>query len=46
MPLLETEAQRFASALDDYEDLSVIDIGGTDQAGYWLVVQNGLTDAP
>ena len=38
MPLLEPEAVRMASALDDYEYVRVTDIGGTDQSGYWLCV--------
>ena len=45
MAPLETEVQRFASALDDYEDLSVVDIGGTDHVGYWLVIQDDRTRA-
>jgi hypothetical protein len=42
--LLEPEAQRFADALDDYEHVSVADIGGTDESGYWLVVHDHRFD--
>ena len=38
MSLLEQEAVRMASALDDYEHLRVSEIGGTEEAGYWLLV--------
>ncbi len=38
MSLLEQEATRMASALDDYEHVSVSDIGGTEESGYWLCV--------
>jgi hypothetical protein len=40
MSLLEQEATRMAAALDDYEYLSVNDIGGTEASGYWLTVQD------
>ena len=40
MPLLEHEAQRFAVALDDYEHVSVNDIGGSDESGFWVVVHD------
>ena len=40
MALLEHEAQRFAEALDDYDQVSIVDIGGTDEHGYWLVVHD------
>ena len=40
MALLEKEAIRFAEALDDYEHVSVTDIGGWGTTGFWLVVQD------
>lgn len=40
MPLREHEAQRFAQALDDYDDLSVADIGGSAANGFWLTVRH------
>lgn len=35
MALLEKEAIRFAESLDDYEHVSVKDIGGWDPTGHW-----------
>ncbi len=43
MPLLEKEAVRFAESLDDYEHVSVTDIGGSDQS-YWVVVRDHRFD--
>ena len=40
MALLEKEATRFAESLDDYEHVSVTDIGGWGPIGYWLVVHD------
>lgn len=40
MGLLETEAFRFAESLEDYEHVSVIDIGGTEERGFWVVVKD------
>jgi hypothetical protein len=37
--LLEKEAVRFAESLDDYEHVSVRDIGSNDQS-YWVVVRD------
>lgn len=44
MALLEHEAQRFAEALDDYEHVSVDDIGGCDESGFWVVVHDHRFD--
>lgn len=44
MALLEREAQRLARALDDYDHVSVADMGGTDASGYWLVVHDHRFD--
>ena len=40
MALLEKEAIRFAESLDDYEHVTVTDIGGTGPDDYWLVVHD------
>ena len=40
MALLEQEAIRFAQSLDDYEHVTVTDIGGWGPDGYWLVVRD------
>ncbi len=40
MALLEKEATRFAESLEDYEHVSVTDIGGWGPIGYWLVVHD------
>lgn len=40
MALLEQEAVRFAESLDDFEHVSVTDIGGWGPIGYWLVVRD------
>ena len=40
MALLEKDATRFAESLDDYDHVSVTDIGGRDVSGYWLVVHD------
>ncbi len=40
MALLEKEVTRFAASLDDYEHVSVSDIGGQGPDGYWLVVRD------
>jgi hypothetical protein len=44
MALLEKEATRFAEALDDYEHVSVTDIGGWGQNSFWLVVRDHRFD--
>ena len=44
MALLEKEAVRFAESLDDYELVSVVDIGGSDPDGYWVVVRDDRFD--
>lgn len=36
MALLEKEAIRFAESLDDYEHVSVTDIGGDGPIGWWF----------
>ena len=40
MSLLEKEAIRFAEALDDYEYVSVTEIGGWGPDGFWVVVRD------
>lgn len=40
MALLEKEATRFAESLDDYEHVSVTDIGGWGPTRFWLVVKD------
>ena len=40
MALLEKEVTRSADSLDDYEHVSVSDIGGRGPDGYWLVVSD------
>ena len=40
MALLEKEAIRFAESLDDYEHVSVTDIGGQGPIDFWLVVRD------
>ena len=40
MALLEKEAIRFAESLDDYEHVSAVDIGGSENHGHWLVVRD------
>jgi hypothetical protein len=40
MALLEQEAIRFAESLEDYEHVSVADIGGNEPHNYWLVVRD------
>ena len=44
MALLEKEAVRFAESLDDYEHVSVTDIGGWGPSGFWLVVRDERFD--
>ncbi len=44
MALLEHEAQRLADALDDYDGVSVADIGGSDDGGFWVVVHDHRFD--
>ncbi len=39
MALLEKDVTRFAQSLDDYDYVSVVDIGGSD-ARHWLVVRD------
>jgi hypothetical protein len=40
MALLEKEATRFAESLDDYEHVTVTDMGGWGPIGYWVQVQD------
>ncbi len=40
MSLLEKDAVRLAEALDHNELVSVTDIGGTDEFGYWFTVRD------
>lgn len=40
MALLEKEATRFADSLDDYEHVSVTDMGGWGPDAFWLVVRD------
>jgi hypothetical protein len=40
MALLEKEATRFAESLEDYEHVSVTDIGGWGPHRFWLVVRD------
>ena len=40
MALLEKEAIRFAESLDDYDHVSVTDLGGNDPHDFWLVVRD------
>jgi len=40
MALLENEVIRLADALDDYDHVSIADIGGSDESGYWLVLRD------
>ena len=44
MALLEQEAIRFAESLDDYEHVSVTDMGGWGPTGFWLVVNDQRFD--
>ncbi|MDP9069299.1 MAG: hypothetical protein M3N53_13275 [Actinomycetota bacterium] len=44
MALLEKEVTRFAESLDDYDHVSVVDIGGSGPHGYWLVVRDHRFD--
>ena len=46
MALLEKEMVRFAESLDDYEHVSVSDMGGWGPIGFWVEVRDerfGLT---
>ena len=38
MAILEKEAIRFVESLDDFEHVTVKDIGGAEPSGYWLTV--------
>ena len=40
MALLEKEAIRFAESLDDYDHVSVTDVGGSDTQSCWVVVRD------
>lgn len=40
MALLEKEMVRFAESLDDYEHVSVTDMGGWGPVGFWLIVRD------
>ena len=44
MALLEKEAVRFAESLDDYEHVSVTDIGGRGPTGFWVRVRDERFD--
>jgi hypothetical protein len=44
MALPESDAVRFASALDDYDDVCVSDVGGSDELGFWVVVRDERFD--
>jgi hypothetical protein len=44
MALLEKEAIRFAESLDDYEHVTVTDIGGEGPVAFWLVVRDHRLD--
>ncbi len=44
MALLEKEAVRVADSLDDYEYVSVTDIGGWGPSGFWVVVRDERLD--
>ena len=44
MALLEREAVRLADALDDYDHVSVADVGGSEGDGYWLVLRDERSD--
>jgi hypothetical protein len=44
MALLEEEVTRFAESLDDYEHVSVTDIGGDGRAAFWVVVHDHRLD--
>lgn len=46
MALLEQEATRFAEALDDYEHVSVTDIGGWGPTGFWVTVRDHRFNCP
>jgi hypothetical protein len=38
--LVENDAVRMAMAIQDYEHVSVSDIGGHDALGYWLTIRD------
>ena len=40
MALLEKEAIRFAESLNDYDYVSVVDMGGSGPLDHWLVVRD------
>ena len=40
MALLEKEAIRFAESLEDYEHVSVVDLGGSEPHNFWLVIRD------
>lgn len=44
MALLEKEAIRFAESLDDYDYVSVTEIGGRGPTGFWVVVRDERLD--
>lgn len=44
MALLEQDAVRMAAALDDYEHVSVADIGGWGRDRFWVVVHDHRFD--
>ncbi len=44
MALLEQETIRFAESLDDYEHVTVTDIGGSEEVGYWVIVHDHRLD--
>jgi len=41
---IEKEATRFAESLDDYDHVTVTDIGGWEPIGFWLVVHDHRLD--
>ena len=45
MGLLEQEAIRFAESLDDYEHVTVTDIGGNGLIDFWVFVHDERFDA-
>ena len=45
MALLEREAIRFAESLDDYEHVTVKEIGGEEPSSYWLAVTDERFDS-
>jgi hypothetical protein len=46
MTLLEKEASHFAASLDDYERVSVTDMGGWGPRHFWLVIHDHRLSGP